>query len=695
MTATLAARLGELATQGTPITFTALAVPSEVVATEAGPTAAGPMAPLLAEAIVDAFERADTPWTDAAAAFPQALAGQVSFLHLTTTLQTLLSSPAATGAWAKPLNTTLLADLPTAVQTTPLVAAARLEGAVRLAASQAVSPYRVWEALDELPLDGPEDFLERMPRLLGVALDCWSDQEPVAGTVRGLLRRLADDEATDADAWFELGCDHLRTALSSTDLDQVALQIAQARKLFANTAATIEARQDADAYTALCDALLGFTAGSAAQVAQAADALDRALDQQAAWLRGTHQAPWLQPRRAAEAAWSHLLIQLRSASELLEQPVWMNAWRALDCVLDAYRASRTVRPVGTGDDLTGLAALIEPAIEDGFLRQHSLLAVLRHAADHPSEHPSVGLDTATAAAVLARIDARTTRTPGSDGSHEAEEADEEPPGGEPARLHRLAPVFTMTLGPQEAVRIGAQLDDQALAAVEALAYTHDVARLQATDPVVIPTLDRILQQLSAHPHFTGEVRTTFTALVTQTLLFLKSRTDMTRSNLFGPGKKVPGSKKSEPPYDYRRKPEPGQREPLEGDLQRDFHGWLQSGPLHNTVQVESVDIGMGRADVLVHFGALRYLTEIKKDDTDNTRGYLENHYLKQASEYTNTNAPFGQLLVLDLTAKTTGTRRLEELTWITTHRPDGALIDRAVVAGIVSGQRVTPAGYSR
>ncbi|AJT61748.1 hypothetical protein T261_08958 [Streptomyces lydicus] len=74
---------------------------------------------------------------------------------------------------------------------------------------------------------------------------------------------------------------------------------------------------------------------------------------------------------------------------------------------------------------------------------------------------------------------------------------------------------------------------------------------------------------------------------------------------------------------------------------------------------------MGRADVMVHFGSLRYLTEIKKDATDNTPAYLEGHYLKQAAEYTNTNAPFGQLLVLDLTGKTTGTLRLNELTWTT------------------------------
>ncbi len=56
---------------------------------------------------------------------------------------------------------------------------------------------------------------------------------------------------------------------------------------------------------------------------------------------------------------------------------------------------------------------------------------------------------------------------------------------------------------------------------------------------------------------------------------------------------------------------------------------------------------------MVHFGPLRYLTEIKQDGDNNSRSHIEGKYLTQEAEYTNTNAPFGQLLVLDLTPKTT------------------------------------------
>ncbi|MEU9630731.1 hypothetical protein AB0D89_28545 [Streptomyces luteogriseus] len=242
-----------------------------------------------------------------------------------------------------------------------------------------------------------------------------------------------------------------------------------------------------------------------------------------------------------------------------------------------------------------------------------------------------------------------------------------------------------------ALRLPEGLDDATLAAVEGIAYDSDVARLKATDPVIIPLLDSFLARLSEHEAFTGAVSQSFSALLTQTLLFLKSRTDLERTHIFGTGKK------DDPPYDYRRKPEKGQREANEADLQRDFHQWLLSGPLHGIVQVETNNVGMGRADVLVQFGALRYLTEMKQDPDDNSRAHIEGKYLTQESEYTNTNAPFGQLLVLDLTPKTSssGTLRVDEVAWLATHRPRRATTDRLVLAGIVTGNRLTPSAYSR
>ncbi|KAB8183909.1 hypothetical protein FH608_048620 [Nonomuraea phyllanthi] len=689
--AQLADRLNALAASGQTITFQTVSLPPQVVHSDVPEVAAGPYAPLLAEAIVHAFDEGDATWIEKAEAFPSGFAGQTSLLAFSSALETLLSSPAAARGLAGPLNSILLDGLPEAIRTVPLLAAARLEGAVRLAVAEAVSPYKIWGALEDLPADGPDDFLERLPRILGVALDCWSQRDAaITATVRNLLQRLSVDEAADVDALFELGCDRLRAALTSRELSVVTGEMTEARRFFAAAAATEEGRDDAEVYTAVCDAILHFAAGNAEQVATAADQVAQALERREAWLHGTHQPTWLQPRRSAEIAWGRLLLQLRATSQTLNAPVWMDSWRALDAVLDAYRAARTVRPVGTSTPATGLATLVEPAIEDSFLREASFLAALRHAAEHPQDYPGSAFDTETATKIIVRIDARETT---SDTIKDPAEDDDEEGGQKAAadRLHRIAPNLVRTLGLERALRIAEDLNDFQLADLQGIAYTSDVARLEASDPLIVPLLDRFVAELSSHPAFTADVRTTFSALVEQTLLFLKSRSDLTRTSLFGAGKK------DDPPYDYRRKPEKGQRMPVEADLQRDFHSWLMSGKLHNIVQVESTDVGMGRADVMVHFGSLRYLTEMKQDSDDNTREHIEGKYLTQEAEYTNTNAPFGQLLVLDLTPKTgtEGTRRIDELTWLASHRPHNAEVDRCVLVGIVTGNRLTPSTYSQ
>ncbi|MFB6755710.1 hypothetical protein ACFCX6_32890 [Streptomyces sp. NPDC056353] len=688
----LADRLTELAADGQPITFPALGLDPDAVASQAGDVAAGPFAPYLAEAVADAYNRSDPQWQPAATAFPTGLAAQHSVLHLTASMDALLHSPAAAKALGKPLTTALLDGLPDRIEAAPLLAAARLEGAVRLAVAEAVTPFKLWQTLEDVPTDGPEDFLERLPRLLGLTLDRWSDEDTIADTVRTLLQQLTHDEATDVDAMFELGCDLLRRALSSPDIGTVTTHLVQARRQFETAAQAEEARHDALTYAAVCDAILAFGRADAAVINRAADQITDTLTQRQAWLHQAHQPEWLQPRRSAEIAWHHLVLQLRAAATALRDDAWMDAWQALNTVLAAYSAARTVCPLGDDTD-QGLALLVQPAIEDSFLRQQAFLAQLRRAAQETDQHAARGFDTAAASALLTAIETaaqRETSPAASSNATDDGSEDDDPGGAALGRLQRLAPTLLLQLQDQ-ALSIAGAVDDQQLLVLEGLAHDSDVARLKATDPLIVPTLDRLVTELSAHPLFTGEVRQTFSVLVEQTLLFLKSRSDLTRTNLVG------SAKKGEPaPFDYRRKPE-GDRKPVEADLQRDFQQWLQKGPLHNVVLVEPVDVGMGRADVMAHFGSLRYLTEIKQDATDNDPQYLEGRYLTQAAEYSNTSAPFGQLLVLDLTPKddTQGNLRVDEVAWTTTHRPRGATTDRAVVVGIVAGNRTTPSAYSR
>ncbi|MGV9708552.1 hypothetical protein [Streptomyces sp. NPDC003483] len=691
----LADRLTELAADGHAITFPAIGLTPDAVASQAGDVAAGPFAPYLAEAVADAYNRSDTQWQPAATAFPQGLAAQPSVLHLSASMDALLHSPTAAKALGKPLTAVLLNDLTTHIERAPLLAAARLESALRLAVADAVTPFKLWQALEDVPSDGPEDFLERLPRLLGLTLDRWADEDTITDTVRTLLQQLTHDEAADVDAMFELGCDLLRRALSSQDLGVITSHLVQARKQFETAAQAEEARDDARIYAAVCNAILAFNRHDAATITTAADEIAAALDQREAWLHRAHQSSWLQPRRSAEIAWQRLILQLRAAATTLQEDAWMDAWQALDTVLSAYSAARTVCPLA-GNTGQGLAHLVQPAIENRFLREQAFMAQLRRAAQETDQHAARGFDNATANTLLLAVETALQREPetAAPSSKGTVNDDDDPveAGSVIARLQRLAPTLLLLLG-DRAVSIGTDLDDDQLLLLEGVAYDSDVARLKATDPVIVPKLDALMTELSAHPAFAGEVRRTFSALVEQTLLFLKSRSDLTRSNLFGATKKG-----ESPPFDYRRKPEKkGDRKAVEADLQHDFHQWLQAGPLHNVVLVEPVDVALGRADVMTHFGALRYLTEIKQDASDNDRTYLEGRYLAQTADYSNTNAPFGQLLVLDLTPKddTQGNLRVDEVVWTTNHRPKGTNTDRAVIVGIVAGNRVTPSTYSR
>ncbi len=690
--ANLADRLSDLVAAGQPVSFAAIAMPAEDVLGEAREVAAGPMAPLLAEAIT--ADDADEQWARVTGAFVDGLAEQNSVLALSGSLEVLLASPAALGTHGPALLDALLGELAQTVQDAPILAGTRLDAAVRLAVGKAVSPFRVWDFLDRLSVrDAPEDFVELLPRTLGAALDSWASEEAAANTLRRLLGELTQLDVSDSDAVYELGCDRLRIALSDSDLAQVTQHLADARRdLVASTAD--EARSDADCLVAACDAVLAFSRHDAAGVADAAARLTRALEQLTAWQLRTHQPAWTRPRNSALLGWNQLLLLLDSAAGTLADTVWMTPWNALDAVLSAYSSIRTVQPLGQDTD-TGVALLVKPAVEDAFLREQSFLRILERAVEQP-EHRAVNtpFDQPTAEILLNRVCARQPRTSGTAGSGAPDGADnsedEDPPAGR--RLYRLAPLLVRTMGEKAALDLTADLTDEEVAFLGGLAEQADQSRFAADDPVVIPLLDKILGQLAGHPHYTGRVPVTFSELVYQTILFLKSRLDLNKTSLLGKRRR-----NGEPVYDYRQRPEKDQPQPLEEDLQLDFRGWLDSGPLHHAVSAEPIDLALGRGDIIVRFDTLHYLAEIKKDDADNSRQHIETTYLTQTAEYGNTNVPFGLLLVLDLTPKTSsgGTLRLDELIWVATHRPAGSTVDRKVVVGVLPGNRLPPSEYSK
>lgn len=657
---------------------------AEAVVEEAADIAAGPLAPVLAHALAEAARMDTAQWQTATASFIDGLTNQQSLLALASSVDELLTSPVTVEAQGARLHDALLRDLSAVIRSNPLLAAGRLEGAVRLAVADAVAPFTVLGQLTTLPPDAPGEFTERLPRLLGAAMDRWANEATIAASLRSALDRLRHNEAAAVDAAFEIACDHMRSAFSAQTMPAAMKALTAARSGFATVDAAEEARHDAKAYAAVCDAILAFAARDQARLINAADRLTAALDQRTAWLSGMHRPSWLRPRRAAELRWQRLVLLLQAAAVRLSETVWMDVWEALGTVLDAYTQARTVQPLTGAHETPGLAALVEPTIEHAILRQQSLLAALRRSVAEASKIGSPPLDVQTAELLLTRIEAAATgqregHTRSSRSAYDGDD-DEEPHQPDTARLHRLAPALVRALGEPQAADLAADISDDNLQLLEGVVYSSDLARSRTAHPVLDPLLEDLLHQLAESPHFVGKVRNTFGLLLEQTLRFLFSRADIT-TKTWGLHKKD---------KDYRRLLKKGESCPVEADLQHDYYQWLATGQLSGLVTVETSDVATGRADVSVMFGTLRYLTEIKRERTNSARANLEDKYVRQAAEYGNTNVPFGQLLVLDLTPHPGGVPRMDESVWLASHRAPDATTDRGVIVGIVAGNRPTP-----
>jgi hypothetical protein len=158
-----------------------------------------------------------------------------------------------------PLQDSLLAGHRLAQGARPLLAAAFLEGALRVAVTGAGDPLTVLATLAVAdPTTAEPEYAERLPRLIGIALDRWSGEPTAATALRRTLQALRNVPDAAADAAFECGIDLLRQAADADPGEATALPTA-ARRHMASAQGGEEARDDAALYGAGIDALIAFT----------------------------------------------------------------------------------------------------------------------------------------------------------------------------------------------------------------------------------------------------------------------------------------------------------------------------------------------------------------------------------------------------------------------------------------------------
>lgn len=563
-----------------------------------------------------------------------------------------LNSPMLLQANSRTLALALYDRVGEAKATSGLQAYAYLEALTRLGLTDATARYRALELLNTVGLDDPEDLLERLPKLIGLALDCWKE----AG-LGDRLRILLEHDATRADAAYELAQLTLREALEAATLDDVLAGLTSARDQFTTVENLEEAREDATLYRCALDLTVSFVGGGdSAEATKTVETLTAAIAHRAAMTTRSDLGSWAAPRRQAEVEWFVLARTLRSATDPLSEPSWNTPGETLARVLAAYRSSRSIT-VMTGD---GLRIVLEPTVEAAFLRHEGLLNHLRGlVADE--ELPQDDLE------VARRLLAVVT-TP-------------EPSGGDAAGKARAA-------APDLAAELGEGLDaaiaDELVAASESapnLVRTLNNeakarARLKAreSDPIVDRLLGRVMNGLEGCPGLDGTALEEFTELLTYILKFAADRANIGRMN-------------GGPIVNYLFEPKDGKAF-TENYLQRDIANWLKATPLRRFVEMEQHDVAAGRADVTVD-QTHKFTIEVKRDLVDVSPIALLKAYGGQAASYSVTGPAVSLEMVLDLTDQSHGTASLEESVWVQEVPISGGK-PRHVVTIVIHGNRVTP-----
>ena len=255
-----------------------------------------------------------------------------------------------------------------------LIAAIALEAALRLAVGGYGNRHAVLAALTEVTAAEDIMFAMRVARLLGVAYDWWPDEE-----VRRSLEVVAQVPGAEADAAVELGMTHLRDAVSAGDRREVLASLEVAQRWFERAEATEEDREDAAGLRLLCGILLDLASDAPpATIGARVEELRVSTATSALYLRGAPLS-WLRPRATTAVELFRLVEALSRARTLVDEPSWRRPGEALAETLDAYTALRSVQVVVRSQErsMPGIAAIVEPAIEAGFVRQEGLRHHLR------------------------------------------------------------------------------------------------------------------------------------------------------------------------------------------------------------------------------------------------------------------------------------------------------------------------------
>jgi len=524
-----------------------------------------------------------------------------------------------------------------------LVAAYALEAMFRLALSGAISKYQTLGLMTEL---GPEKsglFAEHAAKLTGAAFHIWGEQD----LLRALDRLLTNEDA-EGEAAFELGLAHLAQALEGDTLPEILEGLDTASVFFSHARRADEDRADAAAYSASIDLIRGFATGAPADSLRAPlETLMAAVADRTRLLQMGVLPSWLKPRQDRDIQWARFLRTVECLAKDLERPSWLNAWAAMDRLLDVYDADRTIC-AGAGLDM-----LLRPRIEASFARERGLLSHLDDLMCEPGWLEAHG---EASRMLRARIYELVKGVAASG----------KPKEGAPyPQLRRVL---------QDDQRVGEMPADFA-ERLEGLL----VDRARQNEDIVHPVVQRVLSDvriaLAQCSDYNGIVRDDFDELVLQVVLFCKDRQDA--------GLKELGTRGA-----YLRN-----TNATEFQFQSDLREWLSGNFRRGDVRTEVEGVATGRADIYVGFGSHRFIIELKRHH-GMVNEDVARQYLGQAGSYQGTNVKLGMLGVLEVVNREGPPASLEECVWYDAVVPSGTRVARHHVVFRVPGLLRSPSALS-
>ena len=580
-------------------------------------------------ALAEAAARAESTYGDSLLEAATMALPSLTNLVFLDSADVALNSPRLLNAHGRALALALYDRVAEAKATSGLQAYAYLETLTRLGLTDTTARYRALECLTTVGLDDPKDMLERLPKLIGLAIDCWNE----AGLSDRLLVLLEHD-VTRADAAYELALLTLRAALGAPTLETVIAGLTSARDQFTTVESMEEAREDAALYRSALDLTVAFIAGenSSDHTTETLRTLAGVLSHRAAMTTRSGLGGWATPRRQAEVEWFALARTLQSAMAPLSEPSWNTPGDTLARVLAAYQASRSVT-VMTGD---GLRIVLEPVVEAAFLRSYGLLNHLRGLV----EDESLAENELEVARRLLTVVEKPRRESSGDAAGKAWAA---------------APDLAAELGDDLDLTTAAELVNASKSAPNLLRALNNGAKTRAqlkarvSDPVVDQLIERVMSALRECRDLRGTALVEFTEMLTFILKFAADRADIGRMN-------------GGPDVAYLFKPDDGKAF-TENFLQRDVANWLKATPLRRFVRMEQHDVAAGRADITVA-QTHTFTIEVKRDLTDVSPAALLKAYGGQAAAYSVSGPGVSVEMVLDLTDQSHGTPSLKESVWV-------------------------------